>query len=103
MKERRRQETAIRQEHLVKEVKECKPAEENLKPATKVFAKSAGALTAQQRQFQDLMTSLGQSTEAMARVANQTATQQQQLTEALQRMTVARGSTSTQTGSRTGA
>ena len=49
-------------------MKACKTA--------KVLAKTVGVMTAQQRQFQDLMTSLGQATEAMASVANQTATQQ---------------------------
>ncbi|CAE7785104.1 unnamed protein product [Symbiodinium sp. KB8] len=44
------------------------------------------AQNAQQRQFQELMTNLGQATEALARVAAQTAQQQEQLTQAMNRV-----------------
>ena len=44
---------------------------------------------AQQQRFDQLMTGLGQAIEAMARVGNQTAQQQVQLTAALQNLTAA--------------
>ena len=44
------------------------------------------AQNAQQRQFTELMTNLGQATEALAQVAAQTARQQEQLTQAMDRV-----------------
>ena len=44
------------------------------------------AQNAQQRQFTELMTKLGQATEALAQVAAQTARQQEQLTQAMERV-----------------
>ena len=44
------------------------------------------AQNAQQRQFAELMTNLGQATEALAQVAAQTARQQEQLTQAMERV-----------------
>ena len=43
----------------------------------------------QQRNFEAMLAGIGQATEALGRVASQTATQQQQLTEAMQRLTEA--------------
>ena len=44
------------------------------------------AQNAQQRQFAELMTNLGQATEVLAQVAAQTARQQEQLTQAMDRV-----------------
>ncbi|CAE7263960.1 unnamed protein product [Symbiodinium natans] len=47
------------------------------------------AMAEQQRNFEAMLAGIGQATEALGRVASQTATQQQQLTEAMQRLTEA--------------